>query len=148
MKLPSIISLMAITACGTYTGLPKETEFAIANEFCECMEGSLPVLDQYTMQSFEYAATHDGELWEEFHQNMLIALRGKDSMMYSRNMNRLLDEFDMDAYIESCGEPLIERYPALDTLEDQQLVNLFKYRMPKDCRFTRAIIEAYKYHDM
>ncbi|KAB2809953.1 hypothetical protein [Phaeocystidibacter luteus] len=148
MRILLLTAVFALTACGTYTGLSKETETVIATRFCECMESSLPELDEYSMQSFEYAATHEEELWEEFHQNMLLALRGEDSATYLKNMTELFDEFDMDEYIEACGETLLEQYPILDSLEDQQLVDLFKYRMPKDCRFTRAIIEAYEYHEM
>lgn len=143
--LISTFVLVAFSACRPQFNLPVDRQEGASEYLCQCLDSITPNFGEDALDLLEYAVDHtEGDLIDRYIEKKQTELTGTALETFTRDVQFFLDH-DIDDFFITCGEPLLERYPELDEMEDETLVDMFLYNLDDDeCRLAHLLVTAYK----
>lgn len=142
-----LLSVLFLAGCSSSSVFTKEEESDIGQRLCNCVQKSMPALGTNAIDFLEFAVDH-----EEKEEEYLIAyieeirseLTGHEADLFEKDIEYLFNEFDMDAIFDGCGPSLLESYPSIEELSDEELVELLRDNTDTDgCEITHILLDLY-----
>lgn len=142
--LPLFFLFIISTGCGTNYGLPKDDQRDISAMLCNCMESTLPGDSPSVIKVFEFALeNNEEEAVKSYISELASGLEDEEREVFLREMEYYYDA-DIDDVFAYCGEPILEKYPSLDEMNDDLLVEMILENFSDDCKLSSALVKLYQ----
>ncbi len=115
----------------------------MSEEFPKFSEATWEVLDYLV----EREVTDDESDVQTKIAEVKARLNPSELPVFVGEMDYIMTEFDYEEYTETCGEPLLEKYPEFDKLTTEELVDILATYATEDCKEMQWSITIYQKYD-
>lgn len=141
MRWSTFAFALTFAACSTTSYKYHKDEVTIANTLCSCVEEHVGEVDPNVILALKRAERQPNMGITEYVDSISPFLSAAEQKSLNESIERI--QYAAEEGFEECAESLVEQWPELEDMNDEEIVPLLLENMDEtNCYGTRVIINA------